>query len=673
MAEMKAKGDRNAILDELEANIAEACAQKNLTGRMPGTKPDKDGPRLRSQPGPLAKKAPERLRMTDFSILPYESHETGSLPDDLMAGYHTAARIAEVADSLSQECLANMPEGAVWIMPSTLERLAIGDPEDVFKHLTANTQEINCVRNHPASYWDIVFPNAHLVCFRLWDKLLYAAWSLANRLGLDSGKCCEDRWDFEVFKFSVFKGHEQAARDHFFDLGLPRTQHLLAELQLEVSRVAQRRRDAQFVPKPPEAAATGSRKPAGVTGSAETEGGPNSEEEPVMESVYPDWMAAQLPPDLKAAFSSAKYLIETARSIVWWVEIAALPDEDRQADSWKRSDALPILMKRTKALFGKIKECESFILGVAEEIADANRRPVKVTSRIASFPDAHRAALDIGALVCEVIWDGTFQKRGFPSSRELYSLPLTPKDVEASLPYISDQFRGLLGQQDWYELSNLLQSEAATTAQARQNQSGPGELQKMATRRDFVESARNETNTPNFAAWAGDERVTLAIVFTDIVGSTALGEELKDETMNEVRRAHFAQSRKLIDQFQGREIKTIGDSFMTAFRSVEKALAYAIALHSNPGHAHVRIRAGIHIGPMQVEENDAFGGTINFAARVVGAIVNAEIWLSDRAKDDLTRSGAKQHSQLKWERHDAVQMKGFNGTFTLWSVKEDKR
>lgn len=186
----------------------------------------------------------------------------------------------------------------------------------------------------------------------------------------------------------------------------------------------------------------------------------------------------------------------------------------------------------------------------------------------------------------------------------------------------------------------------------------------------FVESARGETSTPSFTAWAGDERVTLAIVFTDVVGSTALGEQLKDDRMNEVRRAHFIQSRKLIEQYNGRQIKTIGDSFMAAFRSVEKALNYAKALQSNPGHAHVQIRAGIHIGPMQVEEDDVFGGAVNFAARVVGAIKGPEIWLSDRAKKDLDRGGAKHHAQISWERHDGVPMKGFSEAVTLWSVRQ---
>lgn len=69
----------------------------------------------------------------------------------------------------------------------------------------------------------------------------------------------------------------------------------------------------------------------------------------------------------------------------------------------------------------------------------------------------------------------------------------------------------------------------------------------------FVVSAKGETSTRKFHDWAGGDRVTLAIVFTDVVGSTALGEEIRDAAMNEVRRAHFAQSRKLIDQFKGRE------------------------------------------------------------------------------------------------------------------------
>jgi class 3 adenylate cyclase len=66
---------------------------------------------------------------------------------------------------------------------------------------------------------------------------------------------------------------------------------------------------------------------------------------------------------------------------------------------------------------------------------------------------------------------------------------------------------------------------------------------------------------------------------------------------------------------------------------------------------------------MQVDENDVFGGTVNFAARVIGAIAGPELWLSERARNDVLQLGAAQHEPLTWERHDGVVMKGFAGEF----------
>jgi class 3 adenylate cyclase len=109
---------------------------------------------------------------------------------------------------------------------------------------------------------------------------------------------------------------------------------------------------------------------------------------------------------------------------------------------------------------------------------------------------------------------------------------------------------------------------------------------------------------------------------------------------------------------------------MAAFKSADAALDYAMALQRNTGHLQIQIRAGIHIGPMHVEEGDVFGGTVNFASRVVGAFKGAEILLSNRAKEDIDRLGARQHKRLGWQRHDGVAMKGFPGTFTLWSIRK---
>ena len=63
-----------------------------------------------------------------------------------------------------------------------------------------------------------------------------------------------------------------------------------------------------------------------------------------------------------------------------------------------------------------------------------------------------------------------------------------------------------------------------------------------------------------------------------------------------------------------------------------------------------------------------FGSTVNFAARVVGPVKDAGIWLSERAKEDIDRLGAAKHKGLKWKRHEGVAMKGFPGKWAFWAV-----
>jgi class 3 adenylate cyclase/DNA-binding NarL/FixJ family response regulator len=197
-------------------------------------------------------------------------------------------------------------------------------------------------------------------------------------------------------------------------------------------------------------------------------------------------------------------------------------------------------------------------------------------------------------------------------------------------------------------------------------------LGKVARRHEelerFILSARIEMCTPTFLAWARSEFATLAIVFTDIVGFTKLCEELTDSGMKEVRQLHFSRSRELVQRYRGYEVKTIGDSVLAAFRSVQAALNFAVELHRDTGHSLVHIRAAIHFGPMHIEENDVFGGAVNFAGRMVNAIKGSEIWLSDQAKENIDTLEGKD-AGVQWLKHEDIPFKGFGGTWTLWSVK----
>jgi hypothetical protein len=178
-----------------------------------------------------------------LSLLPYESVETGPLPDDLMAAYTAAVRIVEVASSLSR--CGEWPDTALSILIPTLERLEI--PGDVFTLLTGNAQELNSGRDHPVVYWNIAYPNAHLVVYQLWDRLLASCWFLARSLGMIPDSNCIDRFNFDKFRLSMLKGEEHAARDWFRKYDLPSPRTLLAELALEVSKAARRRAETSGI------------------------------------------------------------------------------------------------------------------------------------------------------------------------------------------------------------------------------------------------------------------------------------------------------------------------------------------------------------------------------------------------------------------------------------------
>lgn len=182
-------------------------------------------------------------------------------------------------------------------------------------------------------------------------------------------------------------------------------------------------------------------------------------------------------------------------------------------------------------------------------------------------------------------------------------------------------------------------------------------------------SASGEMQTTNFVQFGvQSRRTTLAIVFTDIVGSTALGHQVGDEKMNEIRRAHFRQARIVISKLGGYEIKTIGDSFLVAFQTTVDALNFALQLFASSGHGMLKVRAGIHVGPVRFEERDVFGGVVNYAARVESCAKGAEIWLSDRAKEDIDQEKAKEHQQLRFIEHRNCVLKGFPDNQTLWSI-----
>src|SRR5919202_1061411 len=90
----------------------------------------------------------------------------------------------------------------------------------------------------------------------------------------------------------------------------------------------------------------------------------------------------------------------------------------------------------------------------------------------------------------------------------------------------------------------------------------------------------------------------VTILFTDLVGSTALFDRRGDEAAEAVLRAHLADLRRLVDEHGGREVKSTGDGLMVAFASAVAAVRCAIAMQraTTGDPSGLAVRIGIDAG-----------------------------------------------------------------------------
>lgn len=229
---------------------------------------------------------------------------------------------------------------------------------------------------------------------------------------------------------------------------------------------------------------------------------------------------------------------------------------------------------------------------------------------------------------------------------------------------------------DWIECSvcgsnvSLLDREARVQQMAQQSALSLMDRTADAAREleAGLVSAAGEIRMQSFRTWAGGSRSTLAIVFTDIVGSTVLANQIGNESFNQILRAHYKQGRHIVEEQGGYLIKTIGDSLMVAFRSVSDALSATLALRDQPGAENIIMRAGIHFGPVLIEEEDAFGTMVNFTSRVVDSTKGPEVRLSNAAREQMDTEGTFDTSRVSWSAHQDCELRGFEGCYTLWTV-----
>ncbi len=158
-------------------------------------------------------------------------------------------------------------------------------------------------------------------------------------------------------------------------------------------------------------------------------------------------------------------------------------------------------------------------------------------------------------------------------------------------------------------------------------------------------------------------RVLATVLFTDIVGSTERAAELGDRAWLELREAHHAAVRLLLEHFRGNEVETAGDGFLATFDGPARAVRCAGSIVRVVGDLGIEVRAGIHTGECELVDGKIGGIAVHVGARIAAQASAREVLVSSTVHDLVAGSG------IVFAERCVTELKGVPGEWRLYAAE----
>ncbi|MGE2836145.1 adenylate/guanylate cyclase domain-containing protein [Mycobacterium sp. SMC-4] len=181
----------------------------------------------------------------------------------------------------------------------------------------------------------------------------------------------------------------------------------------------------------------------------------------------------------------------------------------------------------------------------------------------------------------------------------------------------------------------------------------------------------------DLAGWARIERPdlaritasgTVALVFSDIEGSTERNESMGDRAWVQLLERHNKLVERLVAEHRGYVVKNQGDGFMIAFAEPSDAVRCCVkaqrALSADEARWDgIRVRMGVHVGTSVRRGDDLFGLDVATAARIADLADGGQILVSE-----AVRSAVAGLDDVAFGAPQAVEFKGIRGSQTVYPV-----
>ncbi len=159
---------------------------------------------------------------------------------------------------------------------------------------------------------------------------------------------------------------------------------------------------------------------------------------------------------------------------------------------------------------------------------------------------------------------------------------------------------------------------------------------------------------------------TVALLMTDLVGSTEMSARLGPVAGEELRLVHFRLLRSAIERTRGREVKSLGDGLMAVFDNPSDALACGVHMQQAVDASNRRsgecceIRIGASFGEVTLDRGDYFGQAAVEAARLCALAGGGQILITS-----IVRQLAGARDQYGFRELGVVELKGLSPVETL--------
>jgi class 3 adenylate cyclase len=160
------------------------------------------------------------------------------------------------------------------------------------------------------------------------------------------------------------------------------------------------------------------------------------------------------------------------------------------------------------------------------------------------------------------------------------------------------------------------------------------------------------------------ERRLATVLFTDIVDSTKHATKLGDAAWRAKLDAHDRAVHGAINQHRGRLVDSAGDGTLATFDAPGDAIDCAHSCHEAVAPLKLKLRAGLHIGELELREDSRVGGiAVHIAARVLGLAKAGDVLVSRTVRDVLIGSS------YRFRERGIHELKGVPSKWPLYSVQ----